>query len=261
MNKTTAVLFMSAVFTAATVFTTPVFAGDWGNRSTNVSVAQSASQSSAAASNSGVNNSTSFRDRLQAPGFGVGGGYCSNGLSVSFPGGGFGFSAMERTCKTEISARVANGSIAQRVTARLAGGIRLASGRGRVNINGLTLLMNSRRAVIRGRVAGRQMNVFNAVGRIAIDPDSGVARLGAARLSFTRAAAATVRRSLKLRRAPLGRIGAAAIQVRVPVTVTDPYLAQCGLAATSRSHAGRTDGSPRRWSEVRYGAMSGTARK
>lgn len=96
-------------------------AGGWGQRSegttvkTNVNaVAQSQSVARAKggnaasnATNSGVNNSTSFRDRLQAPGFGVGGGYCSNAASVSFPGGGFGFSFMERMCKTEVGARVA----------------------------------------------------------------------------------------------------------------------------------------------------------
>src|SRR6478609_3822091 len=61
----------------------------------------------ASASNNGNSQTTNFRDRLQAPGFGVGGGYCSNGLSISFPGGGFGFSSMERMCKVEIGARVA----------------------------------------------------------------------------------------------------------------------------------------------------------
>lgn len=61
----------------------------------------------ASANNSGVNNSTRFQDKLQAPGLAVGGSYCSNAFGVSFPGGGLGFSAMERTCKTEIGARVA----------------------------------------------------------------------------------------------------------------------------------------------------------
>lgn len=110
------------VLTVATILLMPVtaFAGGYeggGNRVNSYSEAYSSSKSTsratggkaeANANNSGVNNSTSFRDRLQAPGMGVGGGYCSNALSLSFPGGGFGFSAMERMCKIEIGARVVN---------------------------------------------------------------------------------------------------------------------------------------------------------
>lgn len=62
------------------------FAGD----NTSVSQAYSASQSS-------VNQ----QDRAQAPGFGVGGGYCSDAASLSVPGGGFGFSTMSKVCKDE----------------------------------------------------------------------------------------------------------------------------------------------------------------
>ena len=105
---------LTTITIALAMLASPVFAGDWGQRNSNFNVNQSSSHSRSSAraeggnaTNSGVNNSTSFRDRLQAPGFGVGGGYCSNGLSISFPGGGFGFSSMERACKTEISARVA----------------------------------------------------------------------------------------------------------------------------------------------------------
>lgn len=115
---------ISCSIAAIIISTTASVAGQWGQQSgnqttvkTNVS-SQSYSQSrsssratggnaASAANNSGVNNSTSFRDRLQAPGFGVGGGYCSNAASVSFPGGGFGFSFMERACKVDINARVA----------------------------------------------------------------------------------------------------------------------------------------------------------
>lgn len=108
---------------AAALMATPSMAGQWGQRSEGVNVknnvsSQSYSQSrsnaratggnaSSAANNAGNSQVSNFRDRLQAPGFGVGGGYCSNAASVSFPGGGFGFSFMERMCKTEVGARVA----------------------------------------------------------------------------------------------------------------------------------------------------------
>lgn len=108
----------AAVVLASTSFAS---AGQWGQRSenTNVNVSQSNAQSRSSAraqggnaqsvaNNAGNTQTTNFRDRLQAPGFGVGGGYCADGLSISFPGGGFGFTSMARMCKTEMGARVAN---------------------------------------------------------------------------------------------------------------------------------------------------------
>lgn len=88
------------------------------SKSQSISVSQSSAQGgnaratggrggNASANNSGVNNSTSFKDKLQAPGLAVSGGYCQNAFGLSVPGGGLGFSFMERTCKTEIGARVA----------------------------------------------------------------------------------------------------------------------------------------------------------
>lgn len=86
-------------------------AGD-RNHIKNTSVSQSWSQSSSKAA---INQ----QDRAQAPGFGVGGGYCSDAASVSFPGGGFGFSTMSRVCKQEKLLGMANtyygGSAARQV--------------------------------------------------------------------------------------------------------------------------------------------------
>lgn len=83
---------------ACLLLATSVNAGDMApyrgdrNSSSSSSVSQSYSQSGA---------SINQRDRAQAPGFGVGGGYCSDAASLSFPGGGFGFSSMSKVCKQE----------------------------------------------------------------------------------------------------------------------------------------------------------------
>jgi len=88
-----------------------------GNKNTNNSYSQSYSQSrsssraqggnaASTANNAGNTQTTNFRDRLQAPGFGVGGGYCADGLSISFPGGGFGFTSQARMCKTQMGAQI-----------------------------------------------------------------------------------------------------------------------------------------------------------
>ena len=52
------------------------------------------------------NSTNNFKDRLQAPSFGVGGGWCSNAFSLSVPGGGFGFSSMDRMCRLQIGAEM-----------------------------------------------------------------------------------------------------------------------------------------------------------
>jgi len=129
-------MLKSIVLAAAALLVTSqvTMAGQWGQQASNQNVnvrnnvsSQSYSQSrsnaratggNAAANNTGVNNSTSFRDRLQAPGFGVGGGYCADGLSISFPGGGFGFTSMARMCKTEMGARVAKTYLGQQSAAQ-----------------------------------------------------------------------------------------------------------------------------------------------
>lgn len=80
-------------FAVVALATSPALAGS-KNKNNNVSQSWSQSQAS---SRSSINQ----QDRAQAPGFGVGGGYCSDAVSASFPGGGFGFSTMSRVCKQE----------------------------------------------------------------------------------------------------------------------------------------------------------------
>lgn len=107
-----------AIVMAATL-SVPAFAE--GNKNTNTNNSYSQSYSSAhsssraqggaggaggSANNAGNSQTMNYKERLQAPGMGVGAAYCSNGLSFSGPGFGFGFSAMERMCKIEIGARV-----------------------------------------------------------------------------------------------------------------------------------------------------------
>lgn len=91
-----------AALACLTLATAPAFAE--GNKSSSFSESYSSSRAN---NNNNVSNNTKFQDRRQAPGFGVGGGYCSNGLSVSGPGFGFGFSSMDRMCKVQIGAGIA----------------------------------------------------------------------------------------------------------------------------------------------------------
>lgn len=85
------ILTAASIVVMCIVFSTLAFAGD-KNSSTSTSISQNFNQNS-------INNS--IKDRAQAPGFGVGGGYCSDAFSASGPGFGFGFSAMSKVCKQE----------------------------------------------------------------------------------------------------------------------------------------------------------------
>lgn len=68
-------------------------------RNTNINVNQSASASNSNASNKGVSQRTSFNDRLQPGSVGIGGGNCSDGFIVSFPGGGIGANTTSKVCR------------------------------------------------------------------------------------------------------------------------------------------------------------------
>lgn len=164
-----------------------------------------------------------------------------------------------------VTAAVRNGRVAVNASARLAGGIRFVNGKRRVAVNGLTIALNSKRAVVRGRIGARTINVFNVAGRPTINRNARTVRLAGGRLSLTNVAAAQLRRVLRLNRAPRGRIGSFGINFRVtsndpvdpcianpnaegcePVDpcvanpdaegcpIVDPYLAQCNVAATSK---------------------------
>ncbi|HMT06196.1 MAG TPA: HtaA domain-containing protein [Solirubrobacterales bacterium] len=119
------------------------------------------------------------------------------------------------------------------VGASVAGGIRFSNGKRRIAVTGIGLSFYKSRVVLSGKLGGKQLNVFKATGSPEVDTAKGVASLSGGKLTFTKAAAAKVRKALKLRKAPRGRIGGLGIQFNT--TFVDQYHEQCGVAVDSRS--------------------------
>jgi hypothetical protein len=147
----------------------------------------------------------------------------------------------------KVTANLKRGGFNKVVRSGIAGGIKLASGKRRVKITGLTVAIYAKRAVIRGKLAGKKLNVFAASGKAKLDKPGRTARLNGARLTLTGKAARQIRKKLKLKKAPKGKLGTFSLNLKVtsdtPVDpcvtdpdaegceITDPYLAQCGVDA------------------------------
>lgn len=131
--------------------------------------------------------------------------------------------------------------------ANLRGALRFRVGRRSLVMRSLKLRVNRNgAAVIRGRIGKRNMVVFNARGRSTIRPDLGTSKFNSRRLLLSGSAANSIRRALRLKRMPRGAIGSLSFFGKVTLTdpcesdpnspgcaPEDPYLAECGVAATS----------------------------
>lgn len=81
--------------------------------------ASSSSSSSTSSSSKSSGNTTTFNDRLQAPGLGsFGGGGCPEGLMLSIPGGGIGFQVQCKEFKQSMKYGVVNGAFGRDGTRR-----------------------------------------------------------------------------------------------------------------------------------------------
>lgn len=156
----------------------------------------------------------------------------------------------------KVTSKVAGSSFASNPTARIPGGIRFSNGKRKVALTGLSLTVYAKRAVVSGKVAGRKLNLMTASGNATIDSENTWANVSGANLSLTDAAASQVRKSLKLKKAPKGKLGSFSLYVKLtsdPVdpcvedpdaegcTLVDPYFDLCGVPAASKVDNAWTD--------------------
>jgi|GEM_PF-1145048 len=147
----------------------------------------------------------------------------------------------------KVSARLKRGGFNKVVKSGIAGGIKLTSGKRQVKVTGLTVSIYAKRAVVRGKLKGKTINVFKATGKAKLDKSGRTAKLNGAKLVFTAKAAKQVRKALKLKKSPKGKLGAFSLNLKVksdkPVDpceadpnaddceIVDPYLARCDVDA------------------------------
>ena len=147
----------------------------------------------------------------------------------------------------KVTAKLKQGGFNSVVRSGIAGGIKLASGKRQVKVTGLTVSIYAKRAVVQGKLKGKKVNVFKATGKAKLDKSGRTAKLNGAKLVLTAKAAKQVRKALKLKKAPKGKLGTFSINLKVasktPVDpceadpnaegceIVDPYLAQCDVDA------------------------------
>ncbi len=132
-----------------------------------------------------------------------------------------------------VSSTVSDGMFGSTASALVAGGVRFASGKRKVTVIGLRANVAGRKTTLTGVLAGKRIKVFNAFGAATIDEATGKARLSGGKLHLTKAAAGTIRKVLKLKKAPKGQLGG--LFITINTTYVDQYNDQCGVGVASRA--------------------------
>ncbi|MGA7436334.1 MAG: HtaA domain-containing protein [Solirubrobacterales bacterium] len=140
--------------------------------------------------------------------------------------------------KTQIQAPVKTLTVANTSKAALKGGIKLKYGKRKVTANRLKLTINSKKTLVKGKLGGKSMTIFKVNSKAKTDLEGQSVKVNSAKLKLTSAAGKKLRKSLKLKKRPSGTVGKFAFYGTVSDgTLADPYLAQCGVEATSQAVA------------------------
>lgn len=115
----------------------------------------------------------------------------------------------------------------------LRGGITLKRGKRRFQLRDLVVKTGPSGTLLKGDLAGAQANVARIGGKTDIDPVAGVVAMTKGKLSLTGKVVRKVKRKLRLKKAPRGVIGK--LDFGGQAAFEDPYLAECGLAANTRT--------------------------
>lgn len=126
------------------------------------------------------------------------------------------------------------------------GGVRFSRGKRRAVFTRLRLNVTPRRTVVTASLGKRRIVLFVARGNAIIDPVESKLNLTSAKLSLSGSAARLIRGRLRMRRLPAGPFGRLSLSAKrsESVPVVDPYLEQCGLAATSKRTGAVTPAGP-----------------
>ncbi|MGB0119372.1 MAG: HtaA domain-containing protein [Solirubrobacterales bacterium] len=176
--------------------------------------------------------------------------------------------------KTRIQAEVKTLTVAKTSKAALKGGIKLKYGKRKVKATGLKLSISSKKTLVKGKLGGKSMTIFKVNGKAKADLEGNSVKVNSSKLNLTSAAGKKLRKSLKLKKRPSGKVGTFVFYGKVteapvdpcvanpeaegcgPVVLTDPYMAQCGVEATSQAVPGLPAAQPL---PVLAGAQSSTA--
>lgn len=135
--------------------------------------------------------------------------------------------------KARITADAKVVNVADSAKVSLRGGIVLKRGKRRLKLRGLVLKAGSGGNVIKAKIGGKKAKVARVGGKAAIDPVAGSVALDKGKVSLVGKGRKRAKNMLNLRKPPKGAIGK--LDLGAQAAFEDPYLAECGLAADTRT--------------------------
>jgi hypothetical protein len=126
-----------------------------------------------------------------------------------------------RIVRGELRLPVREGLVASTATINLGGSLTLRRGKRSLRIERLQARLGSGVRIV-GTAKDTRLTLFTAARRSTLDAANGTASLRNAQLKMTQTAATLIKRSLKLRRLPIGGIGRATVDALVTATAKAP---------------------------------------
>ena len=122
---------------------------------------------------------------------------------------------------------------------RAGGAIRFTRGKRKVEATRLQFMFGVRGGPVKATVGGSRINLFLVSGPVVTDGEAGTVAAAGRDLLLTGRGASLLKKRLGIRKLTPGAVGSFGLSGRIlpidPPDIEDPYLQQCGLAATTEA--------------------------
>jgi hypothetical protein len=138
---------------------------------------------------------------------------------------------------TRMAVPAASVTVGSKTVVGLSGGVVFKRAKRKAPFSNMRLEIGAVRATVSAVTGGKRVTLIAGPAAAVIDAVEGRVSLSGAKVTLTSAAARSIRNRLKVKRLPAGDVGRLSASVRWTETLppVDPYLEQCGLAATTRT--------------------------
>lgn len=135
--------------------------------------------------------------------------------------------------RTRITATAGDAQVTGTAKVTLRGGITLKRGKRQFKLRGLVIKSKTKQTTVKGKLGGKLTTVAKVDGKSAVDPVAGTVEISKGKFSLAGKAIKKAKNKLKLKQAPKGTIGK--MDLGVQAAFEDPYLAECGLEADTKT--------------------------
>ncbi|MCB0827707.1 MAG: HtaA domain-containing protein [Solirubrobacterales bacterium] len=135
--------------------------------------------------------------------------------------------------KARIAASANDARVGDAATVSLRGGLVLKRGKRQLKLRGLVLKSGANQTTVKAKLGGKQTTIGKVNGSSLISADAGTVEMSGGKFSLAGKAINKTKQKLRLKKSPKGVIGK--MDVEVQAAFEDPYLAECGLAADTKT--------------------------